>query len=168
MAKRVRQRAVSLVAAAPGISRRPSRMNSWGWSRQDLQLPSSAEPGQGWRPREPPKDAAAPFNTLISGSPSSLGAGLAVAIGRKRSRVHVRNATEDLRLNDVRDGVLVLYEIDALSSEGQESLHRWLESTGSRVRVISLAASSLYDLVGQRRFRADLYYRLCVIHIPAA
>jgi DNA-binding NtrC family response regulator len=90
---------------------------------------------------------------------------LAAALGRTPSRVHVRSATEDLRLNDVHEGVLVVHEIHALSSDGQEALFEWMEEMGSRVRIICLTEYALYELVEQRRFRADLYYRLCVIHM---
>jgi DNA-binding NtrC family response regulator len=93
---------------------------------------------------------------------------LAAALGLTPSRVHVRKATDDLRLNDVYEGVLVFHEINALSSEGQESLFEWMEGIGSSVRIISLAERPLYELVEQRRFRADLYYRLCIIQIMTA
>lgn len=92
---------------------------------------------------------------------------LAAALGRMPSRVHVRSATEDLRLDDVHEGVLVVHEVHLLSSAGQESLFEWIEETESRVRIVCLTEYPLFELVEQRRFRADLYYRLCVIHMAA-
>ena len=110
---------------------------------------------------------ALPVNTLITGTPDSRRAALAGALGRTPSRVHVRRAGEDLRVDDVTEGVLIVHDIDQLSSESQDELVQWMEESGSGVRVIALSGQPVFDLVEQRRFRPDLYYRLCVVQKSA-
>jgi len=108
-----------------------------------------------------------PVNTLITGTPASRRAALATALGRTPLRVHVRKAVDELRLDEVTEGVVIIHDVDALSPERQSALLRWMEDSGSRVRVIALAERPLYSLVEQQRFRADLYYRLCVVQTSA-
>jgi two-component system response regulator GlrR len=73
-------------------------------------------------------------------------------------------------------GTLFLDEVDALSPKAQVSLLRFLEDrhyrpVGGRsqhmadVRIISASNRSLADLVATDRFRADLLYRLRVMHV---
>jgi DNA-binding NtrC family response regulator len=64
-------------------------------------------------------------------------------------------------------GVLVIHDVDALSPAGQKSLLRWMDGQGAGARVIALAGRSVYHLVEQGRFGADLYYRLCIVQVPA-
>jgi DNA-binding NtrC family response regulator len=73
-------------------------------------------------------------------------------------------------------GTLFLDEVDSLSTKGQITLLRFLEDqqyrpVGGRkqrsadVRVVSASNCSLEELVKAGRFRADLYYRLRVMHV---
>jgi transcriptional regulator of aromatic amino acid metabolism len=108
-----------------------------------------------------------PVNTLITGNPASRRTALAMALGRAPLRVHVRRAADDLQMDDVTEGVVIIHDVGTLSTERQGTLLRWMEGAGSRVRVIALAERPLYSLVEQQRFRADLYYRLCVVQKSA-
>jgi DNA-binding NtrC family response regulator len=73
-------------------------------------------------------------------------------------------------------GTLFLDEVDSLSPKGQVTLLRFLEDQqfrpiGSRthraahVRVIAASNRPLAGLVDADRFRVDLLYRLCVLHV---
>jgi two-component system, NtrC family, response regulator GlrR len=79
-----------------------------------------------------------------------------------------------LRLAD--HGTLFLDEIDALPLKGQVALLRFLQDRrfrplGAReevradVRIIAASNACLETLIGQREFRADLYYRLRVMSV---
>ncbi len=73
-------------------------------------------------------------------------------------------------------GTLFLDEVDSLSAKAQVTLLRFLEDrqyrpVGGRtqhaadVRIISASNRSLAELVAAERFRADLLYRLRVMHV---
>lgn len=87
-------------------------------------------------------------------------------------------ADSDGKLAQVKDGTIVIEDIDTLTPPTQQWLDHWL-STGmmSRLdgqqfnlpaRIIGLSLSPLAPLVAQHRFRDDLYYRLSVLslHMP--
>jgi DNA-binding NtrC family response regulator len=76
-------------------------------------------------------------------------------------------------------GTLFLDEIDALSPTAQAKLLRFLEERTYRplgadrflranVNVLAATNRNLEDLVRERRFRSDLYYRLNVLHLHLA
>jgi DNA-binding NtrC family response regulator len=73
-------------------------------------------------------------------------------------------------------GTLFLDEVDTLSARAQVALLRVLQEKRFRplgssaerradVRFLAAANAPLFDLVGQGRFRDDLYYRLCVFSV---
>lgn len=63
------------------------------------------------------------------------------------------------------EGTLILRDVDALDSDQQQRLLRWLdEPQPSHTQVISIAATPLYLLVQAGTFSDQLYYRLNVIH----
>ena len=57
---------------------------------------------------------------------------------------------------------LILRNVDALNTEQQAELWRWLES-GLQVPVVSVSSSSVFPLVTSGSFSARLYYRLNII-----
>jgi hypothetical protein len=57
---------------------------------------------------------------------------------------------------------LILRNVDALNTEQQAELWRWLES-GVQVPVVSVSSSSVFPLVTSGNFSARLYYRLNII-----
>ena len=82
-------------------------------------------------------------------------------------------------LKEAEGGTVCLDELDSLTTRGQVALLRVLQDRrfravgGSReqaanVRFIGVTNAPLQDLMHRGRFRADLYYRLCVfsLHVP--
>jgi two-component system response regulator GlrR len=95
---------------------------------------------------------------------------------------HVRGAYTDAHRDQVGllalcdGGTLFLDEVDSLSAAGQAKLLRFLEDRTYRplgaerfsradVRVVVATNADLEPLVEQRRFRADLFFRLNVLRI---
>lgn len=60
-------------------------------------------------------------------------------------------------------GTLFLDDVSELSPEMQERLLAFL--SGGATRVIAATAKALANEIATNRFRADLFYRLNVIHI---
>jgi hypothetical protein len=56
-------------------------------------------------------------------------------------------------------GTLVVSHVDRLDAAQQEQLLRWIDAH-SRVQVLALAPTSLFERVARGRFSAALYYRL--------
>jgi DNA-binding NtrC family response regulator len=82
-------------------------------------------------------------------------------------------------LKEADGGTVCLDEVDELTPRGQVALLRVLQDKRFRpigatreqvtnVRFVAATNASLHDLVCTGRFRADLYYRLCVfsLHLP--
>ncbi|MDQ1812061.1 sigma 54-interacting transcriptional regulator [Massilia sp. CCM 9210] len=99
---------------------------------------------------------------------------------------HERGAFTDAKVaspglvSEANGGTLFLDEVDALSMKAQASLLRFLQDRSYRrvgggtprhadVRVIAASNANIHELVEQRRFRRDLFYRLNVLtlHMPA-
>ena len=95
---------------------------------------------------------------------------------------HERGAFTDARtarqglVAEARGGTLFLDEVDALSPKAQVTLLRFLQDQRYRplghtrelctdVRLIAAANRPLEDLVAQSAFRADLMYRLKILHL---
>jgi DNA-binding NtrC family response regulator len=95
---------------------------------------------------------------------------------------HARGAFTDARhervglLQAASSGTLCLDEIGSLSRRGQATLLRVLQDKSFRplgstieqrtdARFIALTNTPLWDLVGADVFRADLYFRLCVLPV---
>jgi len=103
-------------------------------------------------------------NTLITGAADFRDSALNETLERTTDPVIVRaGASTSLCLDSIMSGTLVIEEVERLSPENQTALMTWLDV--SRVRVVAMSDGSLFDRVQQRRFRADLYYRLCTVHI---
>jgi DNA-binding NtrC family response regulator len=95
---------------------------------------------------------------------------------------HARGAFTDARqdrvglLQAASHGTLCLDEVGSLSRRGQATLLRVLQDKSFRplgstveqrtdARFIALTNTPLWDLVGADLFRADLYFRLCVLPV---
>jgi hypothetical protein len=68
----------------------------------------------------------------------------------------------------LRQGTVVLQDVDRLDLCAQRELLSWLDERGGRVRVISTARGDLFDLVTSGEFLDPLYYRLNTIVVDAA
>ena len=95
---------------------------------------------------------------------------------------HVRGAFTDAHSHQrglvgmAKGGTLFLDEIDSLSAAAQKKLLRLLEENTFKplgadhfecadVRIVAATNASLEQLVGEKRFRADLYFRLNVLRL---
>ena len=105
-----------------------------------------------------------PVNTLITGAADFRDQALNTILERTPNPVIVRvGASQSLCLDNIMSGTLVIEGVERLSPENQTTLMTWLDV--SRVRVVAVSDGSLFDRVQRRRFRADLYYRLCTVHV---
>jgi len=59
-----------------------------------------------------------------------------------------------------RASTLVLHDINELTGDEQHRMLRWMDQTGTRIRVVSTTRTSLWPLVKTRAFNDALYYRL--------
>ena len=81
--------------------------------------------------------------------------------------VAVRGPHDRLRLAPASDpvGTLVLYGVETLTGEEQQSLNAWLAAKSGHTRVVSTASVSLLPLVQSRAFDDQLFYRLNTIWV---
>jgi hypothetical protein len=60
-------------------------------------------------------------------------------------------------------GALVLWDVEKLSLADQARLLLWIDESDARVQVVSTTEHSLFPLVRDGLFNAELYYRLNVM-----
>ena len=77
-------------------------------------------------------------------------------------------AGSNVSLPALRQGTVVLQDVDRLDQNAQRELLAWLDDRGGRVRVISTARGDLFDLVTSGEFLDPLYYRLNTVVVDAA
>jgi hypothetical protein len=116
----------------------------------------------------PPSDWRATLrtraNVLVSGPTDALTAFVQMARSEMREPIRTTRGSLPASLDDAP--TLILTEIDALSSEDQERLRRWLdERRNDDVQVVSVTSMSLYSLVTANTFDTQLYYRLNTIFL---
>jgi hypothetical protein len=104
------------------------------------------------------------LNTLITGDADFREVALNATLQRTPNPLIVRDAaSSSLCLDNIMSGTLVIQGVEQLSASNQTLLMTWLDV--SQVRIVAVSDVSLFDRVQQRRFRADLYYRLCTVHV---
>jgi hypothetical protein len=102
-------------------------------------------------------------NMLVRGEKSAATATV-VALSTDFSMPLVTwNSGAGVGLPPLRQGTIVLQDVDRLDLEAQRELLTWLDERGGRVRVISTARRDLFDLVTAGEFLDPLYYRLNTI-----
>ena len=107
-------------------------------------------------------------NMLIRGEKSAETATV-VALSADLSMPLVTwNAGAGVGLPVLREGTVVLQDVDRLDLSAQREFLAWLDERGGRVRVISTARRDLFDLVTAGEFLDPLYYRLNTIVVDAA
>jgi hypothetical protein len=103
-------------------------------------------------------------NVMITGPKSALDAFLKAAGPELREPVRSAGGTLPPLLDGVR--TLILTDVDRLDGAEQRRLRRWFEERGNiDVQVISLTSTSLFTLVSENAFDAELYYRLNTIFL---
>ena len=102
-------------------------------------------------------------NLLVRGEKSATTATV-VALSEDLSAPLVTWSAESrARLPEVRQGTVVLLDVDRMDLASQEALLAWLDACGGRVRVISTADVDLFERVMTGNFLDPLYYRLNTI-----
>ena len=64
-----------------------------------------------------------------------------------------------------RPATLILYDVDALSSDDQHRVLRWLDETAGQIRVVSTSTKALWPRVKAGAFSDVLYYRLNTVYV---
>ena len=64
-----------------------------------------------------------------------------------------------------RPATLVIREVAALTVEAQQVLLHWIDSSGTRMRVIATSVQPPFPLIARGLVLADLYYRLNVVRV---
>lgn len=77
----------------------------------------------------------------------------------------VRRRGEPLRLSPTSPpaGTILVYDVDTLTRQEQDALHRWMNAGNDRTRVVSTTTQSVLPVLQAGAFSADLYYRLNVL-----
>jgi transcriptional regulator of acetoin/glycerol metabolism len=119
---------------------------------------------------------------LITGNDYRMRRRMALQIHESRNHgasaafIQVRTATEQLNLTDNRSRLigasLFLEDVGQLTTREQAALVEWFDGQAAGalservpLRIIAAADACLYDWVQRGAFRADLFYRLNVVHI---
>jgi UDP-N-acetylmuramyl tripeptide synthase len=107
-------------------------------------------------------------NVLVRGEKSAT-AMTVVALSEDLSAPVVTwSADSHTGLPQVRQGTVVLLDVDHLDLTTQRALLAWLDDCGGQVRVISTADKDLFDRVSTGDFLDPLYYRLNTIVVDVA
>ena len=63
----------------------------------------------------------------------------------------------------VTSGALIIWGVDALSTDQQHHLLAWMTGPGAKYKIISISERQLFPRVWQKAFLDDLYYRLNMV-----
>ena len=131
-------------------------------------VPDRSPPGVGFRVHAPADDwsllQASHPNVLVSGPRDATQACLLALTPSLQAPVHDGSACDALPTMRT-GGSLILRDVDALDSEQQHQLLRWLnDPRNGQTQVISVTAAPLYAAVRTGTFLDPLYYRLNVVH----
>ena len=103
-------------------------------------------------------------NALISGPQEALTAFAQAA--RSEMQEPIRSVANALPLRVDDAGTLILTEVDALDEAQQQWLLWWMNEPQNRTtQILSLTSTSLFSLVGAKKFDITLYYRLNTIFL---
>jgi Sigma-54 interaction domain len=101
-------------------------------------------------------------NVLLNGPQPATNAVLD-ALKPHLRRPHSHCVPEAHRALPLQTGTLILHEIGALNTRQQEQLLQWFSHLSEPTQVVSTSSSSLYALVQDGTFSADLFYRVNVV-----
>ena len=122
--------------------------------------------GAKWPPSDQDLSLLTRVNLLVVGAENEVAAAIGSMWPGLVSPIVVRYRGEPLRLSMVPPvGTFVIYDLESLTCEEQDALHRWLLSGHGRARVVSTASESLFPMVEAGTFNDGLYYRLNVMTI---
>jgi hypothetical protein len=107
-------------------------------------------------------------NMLIRGEKSAATATVVALSADLSIPLVTWTAGSNVSLPALREGTVVLQDVDRLELSAQRELLAWLDERGGRVRVISTARGDLFALVMSGEFLDPLYYRLNTIVVDAA
>ncbi len=122
--------------------------------------------GAKWPPSDQDLALLTRVNLLVVGAENDVAAAIGLMWPGLVTPIVVRHRGEPLRLSMVPPvGTFVIYDLESLTCEEQDGLHRWLLTGSGRARVVSSASESLFPMVESGAFNDDLYYRLNVVTI---
>ena len=122
--------------------------------------------GAKWPPSDQELALLTRVNLLVVGAENDVAALIASLWPSLVTPIVVRYRGEPLRLSTVpRVGTFVIYDLETLTGEKQDALHRWVCAGIGHARVVSSASGSLFPMVESGLFNAGLYYRLNVVTI---
>lgn len=102
-------------------------------------------------------------NVLLEGPPDATDAAALLLLSLAFEPIVKIQSGERFALVNGPCSTLLVQDVDALNSDEQMSLLRWIESARSRVQVVSTCRESLFSRVTRGLFDEQLYYRLNVI-----
>jgi hypothetical protein len=106
-------------------------------------------------------------NMLIRGEKSAATATVVALSADLSIPLVTWTAGSNVSLPALRQGTVVLQDVDRLELSAQRELLAWLDERGGCVRVISTARGDLFALVMSGEFLDPLYYRLNTIVVDA-
>jgi hypothetical protein len=99
------------------------------------------------------------LNAILCGNRANLDAMLSRVRAQLAHPLHEWSFVEGSYLPAIRNGTLVVRDLDAATLDAQRRFLEWLAAHRA-VRVITLTEVSLFDLTAAGAVLAELYYRL--------
>jgi transcriptional regulator of acetoin/glycerol metabolism len=105
-------------------------------------------------------------NVLLVGTPSATQEILDALAPHLPGPVETFRSIDGQRLSRLKEGTLILLEVETLRVERQLELLEWLnQGQSSNVHIVSTTSRPLFSLVRTGTFLPDLYYRLNVVRM---
>ena len=123
----------------------------------------TAQPDAERRVVDARRTAGDDWQLLLKTQPNVLIEGPKTATEAALRRV-LWHSVEPVVEGDRHPTMLVIRDVAKLPANEQQRLLGWIEN-GERSQILSTSDQSLYPLVAQGRFSADLYYRLNVVRL---
>ena len=105
------------------------------------------------------------FNLLIMGADDVVASFVASLWPYFLAPRVVRRRGEQLQLlpSSRPAGTILVHDVDTLTRQEQDTLHRWMRADNDRTRVVSTTTRSLLPVLETGAFNDDLYYHLNVL-----
>jgi hypothetical protein len=112
--------------------------------------------------------ACASLRLLITGDAAALAGMLPIIDRHCPGPVHLYDAATIPLVPSFSRGTVLLTEVDRLAAAAQDRLFDWLTEHGAgHPFIVAMSRAPLWPLVDREMFRADLFYRLNLVSIPA-
>lgn len=112
--------------------------------------------------------ARARLRLLITGDRAALAGVLPIIDRHCPGPIHLYDATTIPLVPSFSRGTVLLAEVERLAAAEQDRLFDWLTEHGaSHPFIVATSRAPLWPLLERGSFRADLFYRLNLVSIPA-